>query len=201
MSHPHSPIKREVGFEYCAVSGEKLPRERMLRFVVAPQGFLGLDLKHRLTGEAFWVAARHDAVTALSKKMVAQHEGAKHTLARKTHTQLQEQVLARLSLARKAGQIVIGFSQTKKSLAAGRVGLLLSAFDGSVAVRKKLETQARAKQVPICAMFGAARLGAALGRGSIVHAGVVGAAQPILAALDRLQNYCGTKGRMKEGAL
>ena len=49
-------------FRRCIVSRESLPKERLIRFVVDPQGALLADLEGQLPGRGLWLQARRDVV-------------------------------------------------------------------------------------------------------------------------------------------
>ncbi len=180
----------DTRFQYCAVSRARLPQADLLRFVVSPQGELTLDLTHRLPGEVFWVVARQDAVAGLP---TASGYAAPDNLLTQVDNRLVQQLLARLSLARKAGQIVLGFAKVEAALVGGRVRLLLAARDGGVHGRKTLGRHAAARNVPLRGSFTAAQLSVALGRANVIHAGVTSNkwAQQIMKEVDRLQTYQG----------
>ena len=172
---PHAGHRAGVLLAKCAVSDAELPEAQMLRFVISPQGVLTPDLEQRLSGTTFWVQARYDMVAALADKVDNKiGQNAPQDLAKRVARRLEEKYLSRLSLARKAGQIVLGSTKVAAALAANKVGLLLAAQDGAAGGRKKLAAQARRQNVPLIALFTAAQLSMALGRDNVIHVGVAG---------------------------
>lgn len=151
----------------CHITGRQADATEMLRFVAAPDGRLTLDLAGKLPdgGAPVYVLARRAVVEAL-------HVG----LADRVAGLMRRQVLAQLGLARKAGQLVLGFTKTEAALAKGQVALLLAAHDGAVHGRKALAAKAKAGGVPLSTVFSADELGMALGRDNVIHAGLTDAA-------------------------
>ena len=179
VRRPHAGHRAGVLLAKCAVSDAELPEAQMLRFVISPQGVLTPDLEQRLSGTTFWVQARYDMVAALADKVADKvdnkiGQNAPQDLAKRVARRLEEKYLSRLSLARKAGQIVLGSTKVAAALAANKVGLLLAAQDGAASGRKKLAAQARRQNVPLIALFTAAQLSMALGRDNVIHVGVAG---------------------------
>lgn len=150
----------------CHITGQSAAPAQLLRFVSAPDGQLTPDLTGKLPGTAVYVLARHQVVAQLL-------DG---DWADKTGQLMQRHALAQLGLARKAGVLVLGYTKTEAALAKGEVALLLAAHDGAVHGKKALAAKARAQGIEICAFFGRAELGMALGRTNVIHAGLTDAA-------------------------
>ncbi len=170
---PREPLRR------CIVSGTVQPKEGMLRFVIGPDGDVVPDLEGRLPGRGLWVTADRAVVErAVARKVFAR--AARRAvqvapgLADRLAVMLERRCLDLIGLARRAGQVVVGFDSVRAALKTGRVGhggppgLLLAASDGAEDGRSKL--RALATGLPVVEEFGAAALGAALGRDLAVHA-------------------------------
>ena len=180
----------------CHISGTKDAAANMLRFVHAPNvdngtaGLLTPDLAGRLPGPDIWVINRHDAVAQLA---ALADINAPADLPHRVDMLLQQNLTALISLARKAGQLVSGFTKTEAALRNGSLHLLLAAHDGAEDGRRKLANKAKALNIAICAQLGSDELGMALGQENVIHAGLtdVGWAERIELGAERLASYRG----------
>jgi uncharacterized protein len=164
----------EVSERQCIVTGERLPTDKLIRFVLSPEGEVVPDLKHELPGRGVWVKARSETVA----RAVADGRFAKAFRARcKADSALPLRIAgliranARqyLALANKAGLVAAGFERTAETLASGKARVLVEAEDGSEEGRGKL----RSRRPPACeivAAFDSRELGLALGRSNVIHA-------------------------------
>ncbi|MGF1595168.1 MAG: RNA-binding protein [Kiloniellaceae bacterium] len=163
----------------CLASGRVLPKDQLLRFVVAPDGSLVPDLGERLPGRGLWLQARQDMMAAacaknLFAKAAKRQVRVPDDLARQVEHLALKRCLDLLGLARRAGAVVAGFEKVKAALRAGEVGLLIQAADAADDGRQKIQALARAvaPQLPVLQFCGAAELGVALGREAAVHVGI-----------------------------
>ena len=157
----------------CIVSGASAPRAGLLRFVVAPDGRLVLDLGESLPGRGLWVTAEHAALAAACEKGLFARAARRPVvvapdLADEVERQLAARALDCLGLARRAGALVTGFDQVKRALAERRVAVLVEASDGARHGRERLGALAR--DIPVIAQFDGAALSRSLGRENVVHA-------------------------------
>jgi uncharacterized protein len=168
----HVPERR------CVVTGEVLPREGMVRFVVRPpeqgnKGELVPDLEGRLPGRGLWITARRDIVDrAVAKNSFARAAQAPVAVSADLSDRL-ESLLARrcidhLGLARRAGQAVAGFEQVTAWLDRGRAGAVVEASDGAADGRRKV--MAKAGRLPAVRVLAGWEIGSAFGRDWIGHA-------------------------------
>ncbi|MDE2198680.1 MAG: RNA-binding protein [Rhodospirillales bacterium] len=156
----------------CAVTRERLAKERMIRFVVGPERRIVPDLAARLPGRGIWLSARGDVIeTARTRGAFARAARGSVTvppdLTSGLAVALERRIGDTLGLARRAGQAVCGFDKAREWLAAGRVGLVLQARDGSSEERARF--LGRWTQVPVVTPLDAAGLGAPFGRDHAVH--------------------------------
>ena len=101
----------------CARSpGQVQPIDKLIRFVVSPQGEVMADLKRKLPGRGLWVAASRQVVA----EAVRRHQFGKGfkrevrvapTLAADTEALLVRSAIDALAMAAKAGQVVDRFQQ------------------------------------------------------------------------------------------
>jgi predicted RNA-binding protein YlxR (DUF448 family) len=182
----------------CAVTRERLPKERMIRFVVGPDRSVVPDLAASLPGRGIWLSARADVVeNARVKGAFARAARGQVTVPVDLLAVLQAALTRRigdtLGLARRAGQAACGFSKAREWLAAGRVGLVVQARDGSVDERARFLGGA-AGRVPVATPLDAVQLGAIFGRDHVVHAAIAPGqlATRILQEAQRLAGLSGT---------
>lgn len=159
----------------CLVTGDRLPKEALLRFVVAPDGAVVADVDGRLPGRGLWLRSRRDMVrTACAGNLFAKASRGRATaaadLAERVDDLLTRRCLDLLGLARRAGQAAVGFEKARAWLRTGKAGVLLAAADGAEGGRAKL--RALASGVAVLDVFSGVQLGAALGRESAGHVAV-----------------------------
>ena len=116
------------GMRRCLVSRERLPRERMLRFVVSPEGAMLPDLAERLPGRGYWLSARADMVEMAMRRggfarAARRPVAVAPDLLARLRSGLEQRLGETLGLARRAGQVVFGFARAQEWVRAGRAGL------------------------------------------------------------------------------
>lgn len=164
----------ETSERLCIVTGERLPTDALIRFVLSPQGEVVPDLKHELPGRGVWVKARAEAV---AKAVTDGRFARAFRAACRADPDLPQRIAgliranARqyLALANKAGLAVAGFERTAEALASGKARVLVEAADGSEEGHGKLRAR-RPSDCEIVAAFDSCELGLALGRANVIHA-------------------------------
>jgi predicted RNA-binding protein YlxR (DUF448 family) len=157
----------------CIATGEQDAPERMIRFVVGPDGEVVPDLARRLPGRGMWVRANRTAVErAVAKNLFARAARASvkpaADLGQRTERLLLERVLADLGRARRAGRAVAGFVKVELMISAGRAGLLVIAEEAEGDGVAKLQ----ASRLPIERLGDATALGGIFGRERTVYAAI-----------------------------
>lgn len=147
--------------------------------MIDPEGRLVPDIAERLPGRGLWIAPRRDMIArALAKGLFAKAAKraiqAPEDLAAQLESLLRRRCLETLAMARRAGEAVAGQDRVRGWLEAGRVRLLLEAKDASEGGRRRMIALAKALEdgTEVCQLFGAAELGRAFGRESVVHVAV-----------------------------
>jgi predicted RNA-binding protein YlxR (DUF448 family) len=158
------------------VSGEIMPEERLIRFVVGPDDAVVPDLARKLPGRGLWVAADRASVEAGARKnLFARAAKAKVSapagLADTVENLLRRRLLSGLGLARKAGDTTSGFEKVSQAITAQKAAWLIEASDGAQDGRRKLWAVARKQPRPpgLIGAFTAAELGLALGLENVIH--------------------------------
>lgn len=155
----------------CIVTGEVQPKAGLIRFVVSPDGLLVPDLGEKLPGRGIWISSDRDVIDqAVTKKAFARAARAEITvpdgLSDLVEKALVQRIVNLLSLARKAGQAVVGFEKVKSWLADERAKVLLQASDGSERGKGKLWTPEGGRWF---GLMTSSELGLAFGRESVIH--------------------------------
>ena len=164
----------------CIVTGEVLPEARLVRFVAAPDGRVVPDVEAKLPGRGMWVQAERNAIeTAVTKRLFARAAHAPVTadadLPALTESRLAERMLALLGLARRAGELILGFDQVDAALRGKNPpAVIVESAEAAADGRRKLQGAATASGIfpfVIGALTGA-ELSLALARPNVVHAAV-----------------------------
>jgi uncharacterized protein len=186
----------------CIGTRDTRPAAASIRFVVGPGGTVVPDLGGRLPGRGMWVGADRTVLArAVARNQFAKAAKAPVTAPGDLVEQVGDMLLRRcldlVGLARRAGELVVGFDQVADWLRHGRCALVLTARDGSADGRRRIEALAR--DVAVVDPFARAELGAAVGREEVVHAGLAdrGLAGRLLAELGRLHGF--REFRMPDG--
>jgi uncharacterized protein len=157
----------------CIVTGESLAPERMIRFVVGPDGSVVPDLARRLPGRGMWLKAERAVVEqAVAKKAFARAARAAvkadADLPERVEYLLLLRVLEDLARARRAGRAVAGFVKVEQMIGQRRTGLLVVADEAEGDGLGKL----RASGLPIERLGDAGALGGVFGREQAVYVAV-----------------------------
>ena len=194
------PRKNEPTSRMCIVTHDVRPVDELVRFVIAPDGTVVPDLKHRLPGRGVWVTAESGLVAEAAKRNVfarALKAQAKVPagLADLVDRLLVDAALGALALANKAGEVVFGTAKVEEAIAKGKVAALIHASDAAEDGCRKLDGKFRAgarggNPAPI-RIFSADELGLASGKTNVIHAALIqgGAAAKFLASASRAERY------------
>jgi uncharacterized protein len=160
----------------CAASNETLPEAELIRFVADMDGVIFPDPAARAPGRGVWVRATREAVDLAVKKKafsrgLKREVKASADLSDKVAAALRARCLDIISLAKKAGGIVIGNDQVASFLRSQEPAWRIEASDGSTDGRSKLNGLSLAwGGVPTAGCFTGAEIGMALGRDVVIHA-------------------------------
>ena len=178
----------------CLVTREVKGKDQMIRFVLDPSGQVVPDIDGRLPGRGMWLSADRNVLNkavganlfARGARAPARAEG---DLAEQVERLLVQRALDCLGLARRAGQVTMGFEQVRAYLRSSVAGVLIAAADSSADGRSKLRRLA--VDLPVVTAFSRAELGAALGREDLVHVAVAPGrlAERLLCYIRRLAGF------------
>lgn len=183
----------------CILSGEVMPDDRLVRFVIAPDGQVVPDVANKLPGRGLWVAATRAAVLRSVEKgafarAARAHAVAGPDLADRVEKALVSRMLGDLGLARRSSVLVLGFDNVLRALEGLRPpAAMIEASDGSADGKRKLTNAAQARQLKLEIVEGltSAELGLALGRENVIHAAIQpgGLAERLICDARRLQGF------------
>lgn len=177
------PRRSEPTERMCIVTRDVRPVDELIRFVLDPEGTVVADLRHRLPGRGVWVSADAASVEAAEKKKLFAR-GFKEAvkvepgLAGRVAERLTDAALGALSLARKAGELVLGFAKVEAAIASGEAVAVIHAAEAAEDGVRKLEAAIRrrppeAPPVTVIRSFGADQMGLALARPNVIHAALL----------------------------
>jgi predicted RNA-binding protein YlxR (DUF448 family) len=155
-----------------------LPEGKIIRFVVGPGGAITPDVAAKLPGRGIWVGATRAAlVAATAKNLFAKAARANvqvaDDLAARVEVLLVERMQSDLGMARRAGQIFLGFDTVLRALQSDTPpALMLEASDGAVDGKRKLfaARHARGLKIQTVECLTSAELSVAVGRENVIHA-------------------------------
>ncbi len=131
MRDRSEPIRR------CLVTRRSGSRDRLVRFVLSPDGVVVPDAAEKLPGRGAWIGARRDLVETAVRRGLFAHALRSPALRRqpdladRTEAALARRLLESLGIARKSGRLVAGFEKTRQRLCGKAVGAVLEAADGA----------------------------------------------------------------------
>lgn len=177
----------------------RAPRDRrdLVRFVVGTDDRLLPDPDARLPGRGLWLSADAESFkTALARNLFAKAARRRVVvdpdLAVRLDRLLAGRCLQWLGLARRAGVLEIGFEQVMRAARAGEIEVLVVANDAAEDGRRKLAAIAPA--VTAVALFDRTAVGGAVGRDSVVFAGLR-ASRLTTKLLDDARRLAGLRGQ------
>ena len=157
----------------CIATGESQPKAGLIRFCVGPDGQIVPDVMGKLPGRGIYVAAGRDALDKAAKKNLfsrAARQPVKvpECLADLVESLVLQRTIEMLSMARKAGDAVMGYEKVKDWLVKGQAVTLIQASDGSERGKTKLHAPEGEKGFIGC--LSAGEIGLAFGRERAIHA-------------------------------
>ncbi|HEX5006064.1 MAG TPA: RNA-binding protein, partial [Hyphomonadaceae bacterium] len=171
----------------CIATMESRSQHDMSRFVLAPDSVVTPDLAGRLPGRGAWVTATREAVElAAGKSAFARAFRSQARLPADLATQVEQllsrRILDQLGLAKRAGELILGFEQVREAIRQEKPACLIEASDGAADGRDKVLALVRGvhsaegerlenlELPPVIGCFSADELGMALGRERVIHA-------------------------------
>lgn len=180
----------------CIACRQAADQDRLIRYVLAPDGQVLVDYRHKLPGRgAYTCFSRSCLADAVKKRQFQRSFHGQGTLpaVEGLTASLLEQIAARieglLCMARKSGQVESGSNAVLASLRQrGKYALLILSDDISENIGSKLTAAAAQQNIPVFNMLLKDRLGQLIGKGerSVAAIAVGPLADAILVELQRL---------------
>jgi len=197
----HATSRKEI-VRRCAVTRQARQEHELLRFVADAEGSICVDLKRKLPGRGVWVTASKPIVAEAVRRKAFQRSlrrnvKATDDLAEAVEQALRRDVLNRLSLANKAGQVAVGFAKVGLAIDKGKAAAVLHADEAAPSGCQRLDRKfvasgrsAEARKAHVF-RFSLDALSRALGRENLNHAAVLhgGAGASFIAAAVKLCHY------------
>lgn len=178
----------------CAVTGEIQPQNLMIRFVISPDHKVVPDLTGKLPGPFLWISAdRHILKKAIWRNSFAgtvrENVEIPENLLETVETGLNKLALQTLSMAKRAGELVTGFTKVDEALRSRHTHVYVVASDSSENGREKLERLAQHQNLSVIDEWSCAELSHALGDENINHISLKsgGLAQSLLDLVTKLK--------------
>jgi uncharacterized protein len=179
----------------CIVTRETRDEGDLLRFALSPDGVVTPDLARKLPGRGVWVSlSRGTLAEAIKKQAFSRGFGTSaktdEDLVDRVGLLLRQHAIAKLMLARKAGEAVSGNTKVESALTSGPVALLLHAVEAQPDGCRKLDKLAQPKTMIFCG-FRSDEMDLAFGRANVIHAAVAsgGIAQRMTDDIRRMQKF------------
>jgi uncharacterized protein len=161
----------------CVATGEVRDEADLIRMALGPGNQLVPDLAAKLPGRGAWISAERDLIQKAVKKSAFNRAfGCPVNMPEDLPGLIEGQLVARalnlMGLARRSGDLAVGYDAVRLALKAGKPAWRIEASDGAEDGRSKLDRLAFAAwgDVPVAGCFTAEAVGDALGRGPVVHA-------------------------------
>lgn len=168
--------KRGDPLRQCAVTRERKAQAEMVRFALSPNNDVTPDIAGKLPGRGVWISAERVHLDAAVKRGVFDRAfktkvNVPDGLSDMVERLLLKRCLGLLGMARKAGNVVLGYDQVRASLRAERPGWLIEASDGAEDGRNKVYFLGKAlyDDVKVAGALTSTELGMAFGRERVIH--------------------------------
>ncbi|WP_375659970.1 RNA-binding protein [Bartonella sp. CL74QHWL] len=186
----------------CIVTRKNASAQTLIRFVIGPNNQIVPDLKANLPGRGVWISAHH-AVIEKAIKQKAFHRNFKTdvevapNLVHVIDTLLLKDALSSLSMARKAGAIVMGATKVDAAIRSGKVILVLHAKETTEDGKRKIAQaihsiqQQTNRTIKTISLFTSDEMRVAFGSNPVMHAALLDtkAAEGFLKTTCKLISY------------
>lgn len=166
----------ETSVRQCAVTRERVAPAKLMRFALSPDGLVVPDIAEKLPGRGVWVTADRKTIDqavkiGAFKRGFKCEANASPTLSDEVEALLVKRLQGLVGMAKKAGDITVGYDQVRDAIRKTAPGILLEAADGAEDGRGKVYFLAKAlySDVKIAGALTSAELGMALGRERVIH--------------------------------
>ena len=202
----------------CILSGEKAPRDALIRLAISPEGEVLPDVLARAPGRGAWIGiSRSDLEIALAKgklkgALARAFKGAPLSIPDDLPARIEAALVRaftdRLGLEMRAGRLLVGSDRIAENARAGRVAWLAHAADAGDDGSRKLDQAWRVGEdaegtgkAGLRLPLDRAALSVALGRDNVVHLALTDAAAAarLGGLLERLVHFMAGQGTPGNG--
>ncbi len=185
--------EKDNNIRTCVATKQKLDKSQMLRFaVLESEGIVVPDFNKKLASRGVYVICSKKAVeTAVNKQLFIRslRKKVKHekALSEVVENLLKKKALEAISMAKKAGALIVGLDNIKKEK--NNIAFFIEANDAGLDGRKKVEAMAKEKQI-FC-LYNTEELEQALGLVNCVHLAVKNSqmSKNVFESLYKLKNF------------
>jgi uncharacterized protein len=189
----------------CILTRAKGGRDELIRLALGPDGQVAPDIRARAPGRGAWISvgrkeldaanAKGQLASALKRAFKTQSITLAPDLGERTAAALRQNVLDRLGMEARSGNLINGSERVEAAARAGKVALLLHAADSGEDGRRRLDQAWRVGGGGPQGMIfpeGRTILSMALGRDNVVHVALTdpAAASRVTRALERWRAFC-----------
>lgn len=185
---------KELETRKCVVSGDVMPKEMLLRFTVLPDGRLLPDFAKKFGGRGIYVSNSKKLLESMTvkhrlNKVLHRNVVVEASLPQTVESLLAEKGLQALNLARKAGDLVLGFEKVRECVLNGRAAFIVEAIDAGTDGKQKISELA--KELEKIAIYDTAALDKTLDRENTVYLAVKKGQteRMVYAALKKYQTF------------
>ncbi len=157
----------------CVACRRSKAQDELVRYVVAPDGTLLVDYRHRLPGRGAYTCIDLNCLRkAVEGKQFQRsfrgrcREVIYESLAEELQQSVRQKMMNLLGMGRKSDQLISGSNAVRTALRQGKgVALVIMTEDISSAIAEKIRASAERQKVTCCQLFGKGMLGQILGKG------------------------------------
>lgn len=163
---------KELETRKCIITGQVTNKENLLRFVVLEDGRFLPDFNKKLGGRGVYLSNSKTILENLIAKNGLNKILHKKVVIETNLITIVEEILAKkgldaLNLARKAGNLILGFEKVKDIVNKGKAAFVIEASDAGEDGKQKIATIA--KNLETFSLYDVATLDKALGRDNTVY--------------------------------
>ena len=190
----------------CIVTRQSGDKNDLIRFVLGPENCVIPDIREKLPGRGVWVTNSKQMVQEAQKRKLfasgfKQKVQTTGTIGDDVENLLLDNIQNSLSMARKAGLVITGFSKVDSLARKGGIQILFHAKDGKLDGLNKIKSALIACHLaggyenglpnPFTALS-SARLDTALGMSNLVHVALSkgGMSKNLKKQIARFDKYC-----------
>ena len=185
----------------CAVTRQVKPVEELIRFVQNPEGEVVPDPKGELPGRGIWVTSIRSTIEKAIKDQVfvrgfKSNVIINNNLLDQIDKLLEAFAISYLGLARKAGQVVSGFTKVISAIRAGAVCGIIHASDASEEGLRKIfnsifSQSGKSINVPVIRLFTSNQLASIFGDDNVVNVALLNGqvSNAVIARVQKLAQF------------